>query len=117
MTQNKGSRKLVILLLICAAIGLAQTTHSVTLTLVDNLNPAGTTYTFYRATGLCSGTPTFAKIATAVAVKTFQDTTVTPGNYCYAATATFQGMESGMSPTASAAVPSFPPSALSVVVQ
>jgi hypothetical protein len=106
---------LTLTMLASAAVG--QNTHSVTLTLVDNLNPTGTTYTFYRATGLCSGTPTFSKIATAVAVKTFVDSTVTPGNYCYAATATFQGMESGMSPTAGAAVPSFAPSALSVVVQ
>lgn len=95
----------------------AQTTHSVTLTWTDTLNPTGTTYNVYRATGLCSGTPTFSKIASALVVKTFQDTTVTPGNYCYEATATFNGMESAPSNTAGAPVPSFPPAGLAVTVQ
>jgi hypothetical protein len=103
--------------LLFASVAHAEQTHSVTMVWGDTLNPAGTTYSVYRAPGLCSGTPTFAKLATALAVKTYEDTTVTPGNYCYTVTATFQGMESANSPTAAAAVPSFPPSALSVVVK
>jgi hypothetical protein len=83
------------------------TTHSVTLAWLDNLNPTGTTYTVYRATGLCSGTPTFAKIAAALATKTYQDTTVTPGNYCYTITATVNSIESAQSPTVQPTVPSF----------
>lgn len=109
-----------IIILFLAALTLAAQTpanHSVTLTWVDDRNPTGTTYSVHRSAGLCSGTPVFSKIATAVAVKTYEDTTVTPGNYCFTVTATFQGMESANSPTAAAAVPSFPPSALSVVVR
>lgn len=71
--------KLLAILLFTVSALAAQTTHSVTLTWVDASNPTGTTYSVYRASGLCSGTPTFSKIASAVAVKTFSDTTVTPG--------------------------------------
>lgn len=109
---------ILLVLLFLTALGIpAQATHSVTLTWTDTLNPAGTTYSVYRATGLCSGTPVFSKIASAVTVKTYQDTTVTPGNYCYAATATANGMESAQSNTSLAPVPSFAPTQLSVTVQ
>ena len=107
----------IALFLTIAGALFAQGTHSVTLTWTDTLNPAGTTYSVYRAVGLCSGTPTFSKIASAVTVKTYQDTTVTPGNYCFAVTATANGMESAQSNTALAPVPSFAPTALSVTVQ
>lgn len=95
----------------------AQTTHSATLAWTDTLNPTGTTYSVYRATGLCSGTPTFSKIASALTAKTYQDTTVTPGNYCFEVTANFNGMESAPSNTAGAPIPSFPPAQLTVVIQ
>jgi hypothetical protein len=103
------------LLLIASAMGLAAQTHSATLTWTDTLNPAGTTYSVYRATGLCSGSPTFSKIASAIVPKTYQDTTVTPGNYCFQATAAFNSVESAPSNSASAAVPSFAPTSLVVV--
>jgi hypothetical protein len=106
----------LLLALVFASLAFGQA-HKVTLTWQDLLNPAGTTYSVYRATGLCSGTPVFSKIASAVAVKTYEDTTVTPGNYCFAVTATANGMESAQSNTALAPVPSFPPSGLTVVVQ
>lgn len=109
--------QLLIVFLILAAGLQAQTTHSVTLTWTDTLNPSGTTYTVYRATGLCSGTPTFSKLASALTGKTYLDSTVIPGNYCYEVTATLNGMESAPSNTAGAPVPSFPPSQLSVTVQ
>jgi len=105
------------LLAFWASVLMAQTQHSVTVSWTDVLNPAGTTYSVYRATGLCSGTPTFSKIASALTVKTYLDSTVIPGNYCYAATASVNGMESAQSNTAGVAVPSFPPTALTVVVQ
>lgn len=108
--------RLTLLLLVAVALQ-AQTTHSVALTVTDTLNPSGTTYSIYRAPGLCSGTPVFAKIASALTVKTYEDTTVQPGNYCYAATATFQGSESPQSPTFAAQVPSFAPSQLSGTVK
>lgn len=107
---------LLVLLLASGAL-LAQTTHNATLTWTDTLNPTGTTYSVYRATGLCSGSPVFSKIASAIAVKTYVDNTVTPGNYCYQATATYSGMESGPSNSALATIPSFAPTGLSITVQ
>ena len=85
--------KIIAVLLLVVSMAFAQTTHSVNLTWVDANNPAGTTYSVYRATGLCSGTPTFSKLATAIATKTYSDTTVTVGNYCYNVTATFNSAE------------------------
>lgn len=97
---------------------LAQTPqHSVTLNWVDTSNPSGTTYSVYRSVGLCSGTPSFSKLASAVTAKTYIDSTVTPGNYCYEVTAVFQSVESAPSNTALAPVPTFPPANLSVTVQ
>lgn len=109
--------RLICTMLLVLAPTLAQTTHSVTLNWQDTLNPAGTTYSVYRAQGLCSGTPTFSKIASAVTGKTYKDETVTPGNYCYQVTATANGMESAASNSALAPVPSFPPQQLSIQVQ
>lgn len=91
--------------------------HSVTLNWEDTLNPSGTTYSVYRATGLCSGTPAFNKLASAVAVKTYVDLTVNPGNYCYYVTASYNGVESGPSNSALAPVPSWAPTKLSVTVK
>ena len=86
----------------------AQTPHSVTLTWDDTLNPSGTTYNIYRAVGLCSGAPAFSKIAAAIATKTYTDTSVTSGDYCYEVTATLNGTESAPSNTALAPVPFLP---------
>lgn len=94
----------------------AQATHSVKLTWVDTLNPTGTTYSVYRAPGLCSGTPVFAKLASGVTVLTYTDSTVTPGNYCFQVTATSGGVESAASNTVNPVVPSFPPTALTYSV-
>lgn len=107
-----------ILFLAFSALAAAQAPqHSATLTWTDSTNPAGTTYSVYRATGLCSGTPTWSKIASAITEKTYVDSTVQPGNWCFAITATLNGMESPQSNTASAAVPTFAPQALSVTVK
>jgi len=86
---------------ICLLFGfslLAQNQRTVVLTWEDTRNPAGTTYSVFRATGLCSGTPTFSKIATAVTQKTYSDTGVTIGNnYCYTVAAALNGVESAQS--------------------
>lgn len=110
--------KFTILLILAMVLASAQTapTHSVTLTWSDP-NPAGATYTIYRATGLCSGTPVFSKLATALTAKTYPDLTVTPGNYCYTVTATEGGVESPQSVPAAATVPAFAPTGLALVVQ
>jgi hypothetical protein len=110
-------KRFLSLLLFSGACAFAQSTHSATLTWVDKLNPTGTTYNVYRAPGLCSGTPTFSKITTAVTVTTYQDTTVTPGGYCYEVTAVFNGVESTPSNTAQANIPAFAPTTLTVVTQ
>lgn len=110
-------KTIIALILFCGAAWAQAAQHSVTLTWVDASNPASTTYTVYRATGLCSGSPVFSKLATAIATKTYMDTAVNPGNYCYQVTATYLGMESAPSPTALAPVPSFAPTQLSVTVQ
>jgi hypothetical protein len=105
-------------LFLISVAALSQTsTHAATLAWQDNLNPSGTTYNVYRATGLCSGTPGFSKIASALSEKTYEDTTVQPGNYCYTVTAVLNGMESAQSNWALAPVPSFPPQLLSVTVK
>ncbi len=103
--------------MISAVALVAQSGHSATLTWTDTQNPAGTTYAVYRATGLCSGSPAFSKVADALTEKTYQDAAVTSGNYCYAVTATSGGVESAQSNSAGAAIPSFAPSQLSIVVQ
>lgn len=110
--------KFILTFVAFAALCAAQSNqHSVTLTWQDTQNPSGTTYNVKRATGLCTGTPTFSTIATAVAPKTYVDNAVQTGNYCYVVTATFNGVESAPSNTAAAAVPSFPPTSLQVTVQ
>jgi len=106
-----------LLLLLAGVTAQAQTTHSVTLTWADTLNPTGTTYSVYRATGLCSGTPVFSKLATAVTVLTYKDTTVTPGNYCYTVTATVNGVESAQALPTNPQVPSFVVTNLAATVQ
>lgn len=108
----------LILFFILASLSYAQTdTHAATLTWQDSRNPTGTTYNVYRADGLCSGTPSWSKIASAVTAKTYEDTTVQPGNYCYTVTAVLNGMESAQSNWALAPVPSFPPQQLGVTVK
>jgi hypothetical protein len=91
--------KTLIAILCLSLSAFAQaTTHSVTLSWTDTLNPAtGTTYSVYRSTGLCSGTPTFSKLATGISAKTYQDSTVTPGNYCFNVTATVATVEGSAS--------------------
>lgn len=110
---------ILILALLCLPLAAQTPTeqHSVTLNWEDALNPAGTTYSIYRAPGLCSGTPTFAKLATGVNVKTYVDATVTPGNYCYQVTAVYASIESAPSNSALAPVPSWAPSRLTVTVK
>ena len=95
----------------------APTPRTVTLNWADTRNPTSTTYTVYRATGLCSGAPTFSKLAAAIAEKTYQDQTVTPGNYCYQVTAVLNGMESAASNQATAAVTPWPPIQVSAQIQ
>lgn len=91
--------------LLLATLKAQPSQHSVTLTWTDTLNPTGTTYTVYRASGSCTSTPlTFAAVASGLATMTDVDAAMTPGKYCYQVTANLNGMESDPSPTADAAV-------------
>lgn len=107
--------KLLLLLLLLTIAHAA--THSVLLNWTDPSNPGGTQYNVYRATGLCSGSPAFTKLATGIAALTYTDTTVVPGNYCYYVTAVASSIESAPSNSALAPVPSFAPTMLTVMVQ
>jgi fibronectin type 3 domain-containing protein len=112
-------KKAVVVLVFVTFVVLAnaQSTHSVVLSWTDTTNPAGTTYSIYRVAGLCSGTPTFNKLATALTTKTYTDSTVVPGNYCYQATATSQsGVESAPSNSVNPSVPTFAPTNLTFSV-
>lgn len=103
--------------LVASAFAAAQS-HSAVLNWQDPSNPTtGTSYNIKRAIGLCSGTPTFSSLATAVTGLTYTDNTVTPGNYCYEVSATFSGAEGPASSPAPASVLPFAPVNLSVTVQ
>lgn len=108
--------KLFILFLLSLAL-VAQTGRTVVLTWVDTQNPTATTYSVYRAPGLCSGTPVFAKISTALAVKTFSDASVAPGLYCYTVTASLNSVESAQAVPAPVTVGPFTPTSISITVQ
>lgn len=87
-----------------------------TVTWEDTRNPTGTTYSVYRATGLCSGSPVFSKIATGVTAKTYDDVGISPGGYCYQVTASLNNVESAPSNSAPATVTPFEPQNLRVQV-
>lgn len=87
-------------------IGLFKTGQkSVVLNWADNVNPGGTSYNVYRSPNLCSGQSlVFTKIAPNVAVKTYTDSGVNPGNYCYQVSAALNGAESTGNPTATVSI-------------
>ena len=108
-----------LLLFSIAMMSQAQTpTRSVTITWTDTINPAtGTTYSVFRASGSCSGSPTFVRLTSGLTAKTYVDSPVTPGLYCYTATATLNGMESDQAVGVTAQVKPFPPSSVTGTVQ
>lgn len=108
--------RLIITLILLASAAWAQSTRSVTLNWTDTKNPAGTTYSVFKAAQACNASPSFARIASAVAAKTYLDSNVPVGSYCYYVTATYNTMESGPSPQAVAAVTPYPPDGLTVLV-
>jgi hypothetical protein len=60
--------------------------HYITISWTDNVNPAGTTYNIYRATGSCAAS--FTQIQSGVGVLSYNDSPITyPGTYCYYVTA------------------------------
>ena len=113
-------RKLAVLFFVLFTSLLAAQQHSVTLswTAGDTNTTPLDTYNVYKASGACTGTPTFTKLVsvaptalcTTAAPCSYQDLAVTAGSsYCYAVTALNGGLESGKSPFASAVIPTFFP--------
>lgn len=104
------------LIIACCTLVYSQAaTHSATLTWDDA--QVGGTYTLSRATGLCSGNPTFSKLATGLTVKTYTDSTITIGNYCYEVTVTISGLESSPSNLAPGTLLPVPVTNLQIKVQ
>jgi hypothetical protein len=99
------------LLLFFVAIPAFAQVHSATLSW-NHADPAAT-FSIYKASGPCSSSPAFAKIASGITVKTYQDLAVATGAYAYVATATVAGAESVYSNCADALVPAFAPTGLS----
>lgn len=89
--------KIAVALLFSLVVAFGQTGRTVTLSWDDLLNPTGTTYNIYRANGACTGTPSYVSIASGIALKTYDNTGMSPGKYCYAVTAVFGGEESDKS--------------------
>jgi fibronectin type 3 domain-containing protein len=107
-------KALLVLAIACSAV--AQTSQrQVILTWEDLLNPAGTTYSVYRANGQCATATAFTRLASAITPKTYTDT-ANPGQYCYHVTAVLNAVESDPSNTAEAKVKPASPQKLNLTV-
>ncbi len=112
---------LLITLLLCAASVVAQATpHDVVLTWTESDTASGITYNVYRgtSTGSCTTLPAMTKINTStVSVLTYTDTSVVlGGSYCYAVTAVYNGLESGMSVGAGASITKAAPPTINITI-
>lgn len=89
--------RIILLFVALVSAAVAQTpSHSITITWTDTSNPAtGTTYTIQKAAAPCTPAPTFAVLTSGLTAKTFQDTAVAPGTYCYQVSAVVSGVSSG----------------------
>ena len=92
------------------------TPHSVVVNWVDALNPSGTTYNVYRASGTCASGGTFTEVGNGVSALTYTDANVPLGNLCYYVTAVNSGLEGLPSNKADAAVRPFAPQTVVVNV-
>lgn len=106
-------------LLAFAGLASAQAMSTVTLTWQDNLNPAGTKYNIYRATGKCGaeGLAFTKQNADPVSGLTYSQQPSDPGHYCYRVTSYLPNLpESSPSNTAEAGIPPRAPNGLSIAV-
>lgn len=111
----RAAIRLVLVLSLLVMPLRAQAAHSATITITDTTNPAGMSYNIYRGAGACSTNPTLSKIGT-TSTKTYTDSGLAAGTYCYAATALDSlGDESAKSPTAQGVIP-MPPNAVTITV-
>lgn len=110
--------KLIAILFVVAFPAFAQNDASaadaktVSLAWEDARNPTGVSYSVYRSNSVCSVTSLFVKVAS-VPAKSYEDTNVAPGNYCYRVTAALNSLESAPSNSVDWTVPLYPPTALS----
>ena len=88
--------------------------HAVTLTWNDT-NPVGTTFIIKRANGVCSPTSVFTEIKTGITEKTYEDTPIQSGFYCYVVVSVYNGQRSVDSNQAGATVPLWAPTGLTGV--
>jgi endoglucanase len=112
--MRKRLVSLAAFLLLCALTAEAQ--HSVVLAWTASTD-TGSTYDIYRLSGACpTGTPSgFTLLNTApITGTTYTDSTVTPGTYCYYATAVLGGQQSVPSNTVSVVILPAPPQGLKV---
>lgn len=83
----KTIKMLLAAALLSTGLALAQTvpSHSVTLTWTPPADAtSSSTVTIFRASGACTGTPTFTSLATGQSMTApYVDSTVTVGAYCY----------------------------------
>jgi len=104
--------------LLAIASPIVATAHSVNLTWTASTD-TGVAYNVYRATGTCpTGAPTGAILLNTSPIGagalTYTDATVTPGQWCYYATSTLNGMESIPSNLVTARVLPAPPTGVTV---
>ena len=109
-------RLLLLFVLFLSSLAAQVSAPKVELSWEDAINQDAT-YTVKRAAGLCSGTPTFATIATGLKTKTYVDASVTAGNFCYVVTAVVNGIESAPSNASQATVPAAPPQNLQTQIK
>jgi hypothetical protein len=111
--------KHVLCLILCAIPSVAQTrAATITLTWVDDTNPAvTTTYKVERAPGICAGTLAFSTIQAGLTVKTYKDPSIASGQWCYQIRASLGGLDSPPSPQAQATIGPAAPSRLDLVIQ
>lgn len=113
-------RNRVLLLMLTAGCLLAQAIHSISFSWINGPgNPAGTTVTIFRLTGVCPATVTqtgstptgFTLIAGGLAGNSYTDSTVAGGTtYCYVGESVNGSSQSAPSNTLTDVVPSlFPP--------
>lgn len=110
--------KLIAIFMFCAMFLGAQTTvQNAVLTWNDTQNAVGTTYSVYRASGTCAGTPTFVSRATGLTDKTYTDGPLQPGTYCYKVTGTAPSAVESSGITGSFIAPTFNITGLTLTLQ
>ena len=98
----------LLLFVIAYAIASGQSVSYVAdLTWPDARNPAGTQYKIFRAPGQCGATGQKLQQVATVTTKSYADTTVTPGLWCYQIVSTINGADGQASDLVPGSIPPF----------